>query len=243
MKTSHIAALVLLSWTLVISMPRGPAPETKTGFPTKQACEQAAAKWASQFRNASERRNYKNRHGPAPPPGPRNPVDQMCRGYKNSIRESLNTLRQEHGLITVMTKCGFVIVLNVGIFVLLLVLVMEAAGMRRSLRRIEREERALVHGQANTNQKFRGPTFTDSSADSLWLNATDGAWILVPSGPCSDCRGGPFYHRFFTKEGCEGALAEWNAALNEQRVRQATGPISAYLIGVPGNCEAHPLRP
>ena len=34
--------------------------------------------------------------------------------------------------------------LNVGIFVLLLVLVIEAAGMRRSLRRIEREERALV---------------------------------------------------------------------------------------------------
>jgi hypothetical protein len=50
-------------------------------------------------------------------------------------------------------------VLNVGIFVLLLVLVMEAAGMRRSLRRIEREERGLVHGQ------FKN--FADSTADSL----------------------------------------------------------------------------
>ena len=76
----------------------------------------------------------------------------------------------------------------------------------------------------------------------LWQNATDGAWILVPREPCSDCRG-PFYHRFFTKEGCQGALAEWNDAINEQRVRQATGPISLYRIGVLGNCEAHPLRP
>ena len=39
----------LLSWTLVISMPRSPAPETKPGFPTKQACEQAAAKWRANF--------------------------------------------------------------------------------------------------------------------------------------------------------------------------------------------------
>jgi hypothetical protein len=133
-----------------------------------------------------------------------------------------------------MTERRFVIVLNVGIFVLLLVLVLQAAGMRRSLRRIEHEERGLVHGQF----KF----FADSSADSLWQNATDGAWILVFPGPCSDCRG-PFYHRFFTKEGCAGALAEWNAALNEQRVRQATGFILLYRIGVLGKCEAHPLRP
>jgi hypothetical protein len=81
-----------------------------------------------------------------------------------------------------------------------------------------------------------------SSADSLWQNATDGAWLLASPGSCSNCRG-PFYHRFFTKEGCEGALAEWNAALNEQRMRQAKGPISAYAIRVLGNCEAHPLRP
>ena len=52
-------------------------------------------------------------------------------------------------MVIAMTKRGFVIVLNVGIFVLLLILVMEAAGIRRSLRRIEREERALVHGQAD----------------------------------------------------------------------------------------------
>jgi len=44
-----MAALVLLSWTLIINIPRSPAPETKTGFPTKQACEQAAAKWQANF--------------------------------------------------------------------------------------------------------------------------------------------------------------------------------------------------
>jgi hypothetical protein len=49
MKTYHIAALVLLSWTLVIYVPRSSTPETKTGFPTKQACEQAAAKWRANF--------------------------------------------------------------------------------------------------------------------------------------------------------------------------------------------------
>jgi hypothetical protein len=30
MKANHIAALVLVSWTLVINIPRSPAPETKT---------------------------------------------------------------------------------------------------------------------------------------------------------------------------------------------------------------------
>jgi len=50
MKTQHhIAALVLLSWTLVINLPRNPAPETKTGFPTERACEKAAAKWRANF--------------------------------------------------------------------------------------------------------------------------------------------------------------------------------------------------
>ncbi|HZZ06967.1 MAG TPA: hypothetical protein VFE43_00395 [Candidatus Binataceae bacterium] len=36
------------------------------------------------------------------------------------------------------------VILNAGVFILLLVLIMEAAGMRRSLRRIEHEERRLV---------------------------------------------------------------------------------------------------
>jgi hypothetical protein len=49
MKPNHISALVLLSWTLVITMPRNPAPESKPGFPTRQACEQAAAKWRANF--------------------------------------------------------------------------------------------------------------------------------------------------------------------------------------------------
>ena len=149
-------------------------------------------------------------------------------------------------MVIAMTERGFVIVINVGIFVLLLILVMEAAGMRRSLRRIEHEERALVHGQASHLQVLNGwaaKFLTDSSADSLWRNATDGAWILLPfsgSGTCSNC--GPFYHRFFTQKGCEGALAEYNVALNEQRVRRATGPILLYGIGVLGNCAEHPLH-
>jgi hypothetical protein len=49
MKANHIAALVLVSWTLVINIPKSSAPKTKTGFPTKQACEQAAAKWRANF--------------------------------------------------------------------------------------------------------------------------------------------------------------------------------------------------
>ena len=49
MKLYHTAAMMLLSWTLVINIPRAPAPEMKTGFPTKQACEQAAAKWRANF--------------------------------------------------------------------------------------------------------------------------------------------------------------------------------------------------
>jgi hypothetical protein len=137
--------------------------------------------------------------------------------------------------VIAMTERRFVIVLNVGVFVLLLVLVMEVAGMRHLLRRLEHEQRRLVRPSMVT-------PFAYPIADSFWQNATDGAWILVPPGPCSDCRG-PFYHRFFTKQGCEGALAEWNAALNEQRVRQAQGLILLYRIGMLGNCEERPLRP
>jgi hypothetical protein len=72
--------------------------------------------------------------------------------------------------VIAMTERGFVIVLNLGIFVLLLILVMEAAGMRRSLRRIEREERALVHGQANHFQVLNGWTakfLTDESPSAI----------------------------------------------------------------------------
>ena len=43
-----------------------------------------------------------------------------------------------------MTQRAFLSAVGVAICMLLLVLVMEAAGMRRSLRRIEREERGLV---------------------------------------------------------------------------------------------------
>jgi hypothetical protein len=74
-------------------------------------------------------------------------------------------------------------------------------------------------------------TDSNSCADSLWQNATDGVWILLPfsgSRTCSNC--GPFYHRFFTQKGYECALAEYNVALNGQRWRRATGPIPWYAM-------------
>ena len=49
MKRNHIAALALLSWTLTINMPNNTAPYTRTGFPTKRACEEAGAKWRANF--------------------------------------------------------------------------------------------------------------------------------------------------------------------------------------------------
>jgi len=50
MKLYHSAAMMVLSWTLVIYYgQRERTPETKTGFPTKQACEQAAVKWRANF--------------------------------------------------------------------------------------------------------------------------------------------------------------------------------------------------
>jgi hypothetical protein len=82
MKPNHISALVLLSWTLVITMPRNPAPESKTGFPTTQACEQAAAKWRANFETQVKEGTIRtDTDRPAPPPSTRNPVDQMRRGY------------------------------------------------------------------------------------------------------------------------------------------------------------------
>jgi hypothetical protein len=46
----ELPALTMLSWTLVIYYgQRERTPETKTGFPTKQACEQAAAKYQTDF--------------------------------------------------------------------------------------------------------------------------------------------------------------------------------------------------
>ncbi|HLK85887.1 MAG TPA: hypothetical protein VKT27_05215 [Candidatus Binataceae bacterium] len=44
-----LASLMLVSWTLVIKMPGNSAPTTQTGFPTKRACEEAGAKWRSNF--------------------------------------------------------------------------------------------------------------------------------------------------------------------------------------------------
>jgi hypothetical protein len=67
-------------------------------------------------------------------------------------------------------------------FVLLVVLVMEAAGMRRSLR-IERERRLVVH------EPFKN--FADLTADSPWQNAKDGAWILVSPAVHAQSAAGP----------------------------------------------------
>ena len=49
MNTTQTVALSLLTWTLVINVPRNPAPYTQTGFPTKRACEEAGAKWRANF--------------------------------------------------------------------------------------------------------------------------------------------------------------------------------------------------
>lgn len=81
----------------------------------------------------------------------------------------------------------------------------------------------------------------ECSADSLWQNPADGLWLLVGIGSCSGCCG-PFNHRFFTKEGCEGARAEWGAALNETRSRQAKGQILEFGIDVLGDCEDRPVQ-
>jgi hypothetical protein len=49
MKSLRVAAMALLSWTMFIYQPGTQTPEVKTGFPTKAACEQAAAKWRADF--------------------------------------------------------------------------------------------------------------------------------------------------------------------------------------------------
>jgi hypothetical protein len=70
-------------------------------------------------------------------------------------------------MVIAMSERAFAIVLDVGIFVLLMVLVMEAAGMRRSLRRIAREERRPVVQ----------PTFPMPKA------APVGGWVLMAPPP------------------------------------------------------------
>jgi hypothetical protein len=44
----RISAALLLSWTMIVNLPRT-TPEVQPGFPTKMACEQAAAKWRAKF--------------------------------------------------------------------------------------------------------------------------------------------------------------------------------------------------
>ena len=48
MRRYHMAALALLSWTLIATEP---SPRTiKTGFQTKEACEKAADKWKADYK-------------------------------------------------------------------------------------------------------------------------------------------------------------------------------------------------
>lgn len=56
------------------------------------------------------------------------------------------------------------VILNAGVFVLLLVLTLEAAGMRRSLRRIEHEERRLVTHCGHAYRLEAIPVFNAISA-------------------------------------------------------------------------------
>lgn len=72
MKPGHIAALALLSWTLVATEP---SPRTiKTGFPTKEACEKAANNWKASYKkqvkyeNANRDPNRRRRLARAVPP-------------------------------------------------------------------------------------------------------------------------------------------------------------------------------
>jgi hypothetical protein len=71
-KRCYIAALALLSWTLVATEP---SPRTiKTGFPTKEACEKAADNWKSTYKkqlkhpNATRYPNRRRRLARAVPP-------------------------------------------------------------------------------------------------------------------------------------------------------------------------------
>ena len=110
--------------------------------------------------------------------------------------------------------------------------------MRRSLRRIEHEERGLVtRTRYPVGYPLPGLLNAIPVGPSLWGSGwgDHGDWILVPEFPCSNCRWGPFYHRFLTKDDCEKALADWNKALN--RPRAGLGFYLEYGIGVLGRCD------
>jgi hypothetical protein len=117
------------------------------------------------------------------------------------------------------------IIFDVGVFLLLALLVLQTADMRRSLRRIEHEERRLV---TRTRHPFvyllRGPVLNAIPGKCPSLNRDSGIgwdalgdWVIVPighTGPCSNCRYGPFGHRYMTKEDCEKGLAALKRWIN-----------------------------
>jgi hypothetical protein len=72
MKPCYIAALALLSWTLIATEPS--SRTIKTGFPTKEACEKAADNWKVSYKkqlkhaNATRDPNRRRRLARAVPP-------------------------------------------------------------------------------------------------------------------------------------------------------------------------------
>ena len=62
MKTYRVAALALMSWTLVITEPS--LHTLKTGLPTREACEKAANNWREIYKRQVKQANattYPNR--------------------------------------------------------------------------------------------------------------------------------------------------------------------------------------
>ena len=62
MSRYHLATLALVGWTLIVTEPE---PRTiKTGFPTIEACEKAAATWQANYKRHLKQANqakYPNR--------------------------------------------------------------------------------------------------------------------------------------------------------------------------------------
>jgi hypothetical protein len=107
------------------------------------------------------------------------------------------------------------IIFDIGIFTLLVVLILQAADIRRSLRRIEHEERRVV---TQTRYPLGSPVLETAIGTYMhpylgWSRGT-GDWIMVPAGQCSNCQYGLFNHHFLSKEDCEKALVAWNEVLN-----------------------------
>ena len=134
------------------------------------------------------------------------------------------------------------ITFNVGIFLLLLVLVLQVADMRHLLRRIEQEGHWLVERThfVNPPVAYPGTRFQRS----FHLGPTDlGPWVMVPVTPCAQCGWGLFYHRYLSKEDCEKAYADWVKSMNTVPPGQVS---TLSAVGVAVKCvmlNPHPETP